>query len=146
MNKLCNASHARNLPNLPYCSNANGIYWTFATGKEKFFKIEGSEGWIHATYTGLKAGPESILTSKIGPKDIRFYVKTDKRDFIDCVKTRQQTLEPVEVGHRVTSMGLLGHIAIQLGQKLQWDPEKERFVGNNAANAMLDKPIHTPKA
>jgi len=39
----------------------------------------------------------------------------------------------------------LGHIAIQVGEKLHWDPEKERFINNAAANAFVDKPIHTPK-
>jgi len=73
-------------------------------------------------------------------------VKTDKQDFIDCVKTRQQTLEPAEVGHRVTSLGHLGHIAIQLKQRLKWDPVQEKFVDNAAANAMLDKPSHAPTA
>ena len=124
---------------------ANGIRWTYGTGPGAFFKIEGSEGWIYADYGVLKAEPASILTSKLGPDAIRFYVKTDKQDFIDCVKTREETLEPAEVGHRVTSLGHLGHIAIQLGQKLSWDPDKEHFVGNDAANAMLNSPIHSPR-
>lgn len=123
---------------------ANGVEWTYRTEKP-FFKIYGSEGWIYATYKGLEAEPKSVLTSQIGDNETRFYVKSDKQDFIDCVKTRKETLEPPEVGHRVTSLGHLGHIAIQLQQKLKWDPAKERFLGNDAANAMLDKPIHAPR-
>ena len=76
---------------------------------------------------------------------IRFAVKTDKQDFIDCVKSRGETLEPAEVGHRVTSLGHLGQIAIQVGEKLTWDPDKERFAGNDRANALIDRPIHAPK-
>ncbi len=86
----------------------------------------------------------AVLNATIGPNEIHFYVKTDKGDFIDCVKSRQETLEPAEVGQRVASLGLLGQIAIPVGGKLQWDPGKERFVGSDAANAMLDRPIHAP--
>jgi NADPH-dependent 2,4-dienoyl-CoA reductase/sulfur reductase-like enzyme len=80
----------------------------------------------------------------IRPDEIHFYVKTDKQDFIDAVKTRGETLEPAEVGHRVTSLGHLGQIAIQVGGKLKWDPDKERFLGSEKANGMIDKPIHAP--
>ena len=53
----------------------------------------------------------------------------------------RQTLEPAEVGHRVTSLGHLGQIAIQVGGKLKWDPQRERFTGCDAANAFLDRPM-----
>ena len=60
----------------------------------------------------------------IPPDGIHFYVKTDKQDFIDAVKTRGETLEPAEVGHRVTSLGHLGQIAIQVGGKAEMGPRK----------------------
>jgi hypothetical protein len=37
-------------------------------------------------------------------------------------------------------VGHLGHIAIQLGRKLKFDPDKERFVGDDEANKMLALP------
>ena len=52
--------------------------------------------------------------------------------------------DKAEVGHRVTSLGHLGQIAIYLGQKLEWDPDNERFLDNDAANTMIDKPILAP--
>jgi predicted dehydrogenase len=142
---------------------ADGVRWTYRTEKP-YFKIEGSEGWVYAEYGQLKvniAGREGYLffnnkRAKTQPKlmpapaipadGIHFYVKTDKQDFIDAVKSRGETLEPAEVGHRVTSLGHLGQIAIQVGGSLKWDPDKERFLGNDRANAMIDRPIHAPKA
>ena len=83
------------------------------------------------------------MPAPVIPADgIHFYVKTDKQDFIDAVKTRGETLEPVEMGQRVMSLAHLGQIAIRLGGKLQWDPEKERFLGNDKANSMIDRPIY----
>jgi predicted dehydrogenase len=126
---------------------ANGVRWTYRTEKP-FFKVEGTEGWIYGEHKNghieLQTHPASLLTATVGPNDRRFYLKSDKRDFIDCVKSRQQTLEPAEVGHRVTSLGLLGQIAIQTGKKLKWNPERERFVDNDAANCFLDKPVQAP--
>jgi len=140
---------------------ASGVEWLYRTEKP-YFKIEGTEGWVYAEYTQLKANlggregylffadkkaasaPSLMPAPTFGPNDIRFDVKTDKQDFIDAVKTRGETLEPAEVGHRVTSLGHLGQIAIQLGGKLKWDPDRERFLDNDAANAMIDKPIHRP--
>ena len=142
---------------------ANGVAWTYHTDKP-YFRIEGSEGWVYAEYTQLKAkinGREGYLyfsdkkaKSKPSlmpapakrPDDIQFYVKTDKQDFIDCVKSRGETLEPAEVGQRVTSLGHLGQIAIQLGQKLRWDPDKEQFLDSAEANAMIEKRILAPRS
>ena len=140
---------------------ANGVRWTYRTEKP-YFKIEGSDGWVYAEYTQLKAKlgdregylyladkkakqPELMPMPVIRPDEIHFCVKSDKQDFIDSVKSRRPTLEPAEVGHRVTSLGHLGQIAIQLGRKLKWDPDRERFLDNDAANAWIDRPIHAPK-
>ena len=50
-----------------------------------------------------------------------------------------------EAGHRNNSLAHLSLIAIALGRKLKWDPAKERFIGDDEANARL-KPItwHEP--
>ena len=62
------------------------------------------------------------------------------RDWLDCVISRQQPLAPVEAGHRSAAIGHLGTIACMLGEKLEWDHEKEQFIGNDAANNMLGQP------
>jgi myo-inositol 2-dehydrogenase/D-chiro-inositol 1-dehydrogenase len=141
---------------------ANGVQWNYHTEKP-FFRIEGSDGWVYAEYTQLrvklgtqegflfdsprKGGKRHTLmpAPALPAGAVRFDVKTDKQDFIDSVKSRRETLEPAEVGHRVTSLGHLGQIAIQLGGKLRWDPVQERFADNDAANAMLTRPIHAPR-
>jgi hypothetical protein len=35
----------------------------------------------------------------------------------------------------------IGLVAIELGRKLEWDPERERFVNDDEANALLDRPV-----
>ena len=46
--------------------------------------------------------------------------------------------------HRSASLCHLGVIAIRLGRKLQWDPEKESFVGDADANAWLRRQQRKP--
>ena len=119
---------------------ASGVRMTYKT-ESPYVRFEGTEGWIRADFgKGIKAEPASLLDSKIGPDEIHFPLKSEKRDFIDCVKSRGQTLEDAEVGHRTTSVCHLGHIAVRLGKKLKWDPAAEKF-DDDEANAMIDKPV-----
>jgi hypothetical protein len=62
-------------------------------------------------------------------------------DFIEAVKTRGRTLEDAEVGQRTISLCHLAYISIQRGgATLRWDPVKERFPDDAAANTLLSGP------
>lgn len=107
-------------------------------------RYTGSEGWIFVDgFPGLvSASNPEILKSTPGKGELDLS-KTlwDKPDFIDAIKTNRKTLEPIEVGHRTISIAQIGLIACQIGGKLKWNPEKELFEGNNAANALLASPL-----
>jgi myo-inositol 2-dehydrogenase/D-chiro-inositol 1-dehydrogenase len=124
---------------------ANGVRLFYHTSRP-YVRFEGSEGWIEADYTKrtITAEPRSIVNSTLRPDEIYLPLKDEKRDFIDAVKTRGQTLEDAEVGHRTTSLCQLGHIAIQVGHKLQWDPQAERFTNDDTANRLLTRPLRSP--
>lgn len=59
------------------------------------------------------------------------------RNFIDCIRSRQQTNCDMETGHRSTSGPLIGNIAYRMKSYLEWDGDNERFTNNQAANRML---------
>ncbi len=124
---------------------ANGVRLIYKINRP-YVRFEGTDGWVEADYNSrsIKTGPESILKSTIRPDEIHLPLKDEKRDFIDAVKTRSRTLEDAEVGHRTTSLCQLGHIAIQIGRKLKWDPEAERFINDDAANRLLSRPMRSP--
>jgi myo-inositol 2-dehydrogenase/D-chiro-inositol 1-dehydrogenase len=124
---------------------ANGVRMIFKVDKP-YVKFEGEEGWIYAEYEKPLVGePASMLRSGIKESEIHFPFKSDKKDFIDAVKTRGHTLEDAEVGHRTTSLCHLGHIAILHGKWLEWDPSKERFTNSEEANAWVNKRILAPQ-
>ena len=124
---------------------ANGVELICKTGDSPDLRFEGTEGWIEAGYNTFSTYPESLNKSIIGPNEIHLYESSDHyRNFLDCVKTRKEPIAPVEVGHRSTTICLLGNIAMMLKRKLQWDPDKEQFVNDDEANRTLSRPIRHP--
>ena len=61
-------------------------------------------------------------------------------NFFDCVRSRQKPNADVEIGHRSNSVCHLVNITRQVGRKLQWDPQAEKFVGDEQANKLLARP------
>jgi predicted dehydrogenase len=105
----------------------------------------GEKGWVYVKRGRLEADPKSILDERIGPDEIKLYESRDhQRNFLECVKSRKLTITPVEIAHRSISVGLLGEIAMLLGRKLKWDPEKEIFLNDEQANRMLSRPMRSP--
>jgi hypothetical protein len=111
-----------------------------------YVRFEGTEGWVEANWdkSGLKTEPASLAKSPARPGEIVLPLKSEKRDFIDCCKTRSQTIADAEVGHRTTSVCQIGHIAIQTGRKLRWDPVAERFPDDAEANRLLTRTMRPP--
>lgn len=125
---------------------ANGVELSClqAPDSKPGIKYTGSEGWISVEgFPGIiTASNPALLTSRPAAGEIDFSgILWDKPDFIEAVKTGRKTLEPLEVGHRTVSIAQIGLIACQVGEPLKWDPEKEAFTGNNAANALLAAPV-----
>jgi len=124
---------------------ANDVEFTCETQKTESWRFEGTDGWIDVRDDKWTGSPESLKTTVIGANEIHLYKSNDHhRNFVDCIKSRQQTAAPVETGHRSTSICHLGNIAMRLQRKLLWDPVKERFTNCEEANQMLVKPMRSP--
>lgn len=107
--------------------------------------FEGDKGWVWVTRGRIDAQPKSLLTETIGPNEIQLYKSNNhKGNFLDCIKSRAETIAPVEIAHRSCTVCLLGEIAMRLGRKLKWDPDKERFTNDNQANRMLARTMRSP--
>ena len=125
---------------------ANGVELICETeGDDARCRFEGTEGWVAMGPEGLTAEPQSLLTSIIGPNEIHLYQSEGhQRNFLDCIRTGGETAAPVEIGHRSATVCHLGNIAMMLKRKLRWDPDAERFLGDEQANRMLSKPMRSP--
>jgi hypothetical protein len=126
---------------------ANGVK-VFCTDNKKNKQgvvFEGSEGWVYVKRGFIDANPKSLLTSTIGPDEIHLYKSNNhKANWLECIKSRKETIAPAEIGHRSCTVCLLGEIAMLLGRKLKWDPDNEQFIGDEMANRMLSRPMRSP--
>jgi len=119
---------------------ANGITLSSSNGKPGV-KFIGSDGWLYVKRGGFDAHDRNVLREKIGEDGIQLYRSRGHMDnFLECMRTRKDTICPVEVGHRSNTVCLLHHISMKLGRKLKWDPKKEAVISDKEAEAMLDYP------
>jgi len=126
---------------------ANGVRLVFASDDENphGIRFEGAEGWVFVNRSGIQAQPESLLKIRPRGNDVRLYESQNHHlDFLHSVKTRQDPVCPVEVGHHTYVICNLSDIATRLGRKLRWDPATERFPDDEPANRMLNRALRPP--
>ena len=141
---------------------ANGVKMIISNELPNGIKFEGTEGWIfvtrgnyrasasdpfvsNANTKALTASNDKIITSVIGENEINLYKSEEQHgNWLDCIRTRQQPISPVEVGHRSCSACLVHHVVMKLKRKLYWDPMNERFINDDEANSMLNRTHRWP--
>ncbi len=107
--------------------------------------FEGTEGWVYVDRGWIDANPKSLLSTPTAPNEINLYNSTDhKRNFLDCIRSRKESIASVEIAHRSASACILGYLAMKLQRKLYWNPEKEQFVNDDVANKLLSRPYRSP--
>ena len=62
------------------------------------------------------------------------------QNWLDCVRTRQKPIAEVELNHRSVTVCHLANITRWVGRRLTWDPVQEQFIGDDEANAWVDRP------
>ena len=128
---------------------ASGLKLTLKEGGEGqgALRVTGSEGWFSYSWNAqsIAAGSSDYPSVTIKPDEIRLYRSDNHVDnFLSCIRSRQETISPAEVGHRSAAMCHLGVIAMDIGKALDWDPVAERFGNSDEANRMLSRPMRSP--
>ncbi len=108
-------------------------------------KFIGTDGWVWVDRGGFETDPPQLKDSEIGSNEIILY-KTDnhKRNFLDCVRTRKETITPIEPAHRAITIAHLGNIAMQLNRAVRWDPVHEKILDDPEAQRKLDRSMRAP--
>lgn len=116
-----------------------------AQGQQHGVKFEGSDGWIWVTRGKIEASDPEFLTTPLAGDAVRLYESNDHMgNFFECVRTRKPPICEAEIGHRSASVCHLGVISLRLGRKLQWNPEREQFAGDDEANRWLRREMRKP--
>ena len=60
-------------------------------------------------------------------------------NFFECVEDRGEPISDVDSHLRTMTSCHLCNIALMLGRELKWDPEKEQFIGDDQAQALVSR-------
>ncbi len=66
------------------------------------------------------------------------------RNFLDCVKSRKTPWCTLEDGHRSTSFAHLANISLAIGQRIEWDPVREKVTNIDKANELMHYEYRQP--
>jgi len=123
------------------------IFWTHeppnvpgAAGKGIGAFFEGDKGTLICDY-----GSMEITINGQTVKDIPEIPVTIPRspghqqNFLDAVKSRNQPESNLEYARKLTLPMHLGLISYRLKRKLEWNSEKEKFIGDKEANGFLHR-------
>jgi predicted dehydrogenase len=131
------------------------VTYTYPNGTKLVCRGDGENGVLFVGEHGslfvdrgklrLETGDPGLLREPL-PKDTQRLYKSDDhmRNFLDCVRDRQPPICPVEIGHRSVSVCHIGNIALALRRPLKWNPDQERFEGDDEANKMLSREMRAP--
>ena len=65
-------------------------------------------------------------------------------DFIKCIHNREKFALNEINGFRSATIVNMGLCALRLNRTLEFDPVKLQFIGDEAANALIDQPMRAP--
>jgi predicted dehydrogenase len=106
----------------------------------------GEYGWVWVNRGDtLETYPKELKHDTIGPEEAPLFKSPGHwRNFIDCIRSRKETITPCETAHRSMSPGHLGQVSMLLGRKLLFDPETEWVLNDQTANEMLGYSMRSP--
>lgn len=108
-------------------------------------RFEGDSGWVEAGDSGkLELSSPALLAGRkvaeIGGYPATFHV----RNFLDCVKTRQQPRANADVACYSHIACHAANVALFLDRKVAYDPVKNEFIGDPEANRLRGEALREP--
>ncbi|MSR59010.1 MAG: Gfo/Idh/MocA family oxidoreductase [Planctomycetaceae bacterium] len=102
--------------------------------------FEGSDGMILVSRDGISSRPVAILEEPLAT-DARRVIDSNNHheNWLHSIRSGTGTICPAETGHRSATICHLGNIGYRLRRPLKWDPQQERFAGDDEANALLSR-------
>ena len=98
--------------------------------------------WMEARAGENRRG-ETATSASESREDQMF--NANKRDWIDCMRSRKQPFVGLEGGQRAAIISNLCTMSMQLGGRtIQWDPYKQEVVGDKEAAALCRRPYSHP--
>jgi predicted dehydrogenase len=126
-------------------------------------ELKGTKGTIginQSQYQIIPSRPGQFQTWKQLMESEEYSIKSDKqfgdlnisedstanliRNFLDCVKSREEPWCPLEEGHRSTSFAHLANMSLKMQARLEWDAQNERVTNIEKANDLMSYTYRDP--
>jgi predicted dehydrogenase len=108
----------------------------------------GTGGWVWVDRSGFDASNPEWKRYKNLPDElarVKLYVSDNHwRNFLDCVKSRQPTITPVQTAHHSTIPGHLGLISMLTGRAIRWNVKREEIIDDPEASKLLTREYRAP--
>jgi len=103
--------------------------------------FHGSKGWIgDFKFGSFYASDQKLWKQELKAADEKLYMSPEhNRNFIDCVKSRKETICPVEMGIRCDTIAHMVNVAAQTKRTIKWDPQAEQILGDAEAAKMTTR-------
>ncbi len=117
-------------------SNSHGF-----EGKGLGIMFQGTNGTLVADYSTYRIISEKGKTIEEPPVSPPWMTGPNRhhREFIAGIKSRKECSCRFDYGHRLSSVGQLGNIALWTGEKLKWDAKAEKVTNHPEANRYLER-------
>jgi predicted dehydrogenase len=144
---------------------ASGVEVILDDKFENGLRFDGSEGWIFcsrgsgsvtssdprsAVSTDPSKGPlrasDAKILSPLGPDSIRWARSPNHYlNWLQAIVARRDPIAPVDEAARSMTACAVSWIGMKLNRPLTWDPSKEVFVNDDAANEMRTRKTRKPE-
>jgi len=131
------------------------VIYTYPGGVQVLAQSDGDNGakfygengqWIFVSRGKIQASDPKLISEALpkGTPDVYSYRPTNHMaNFFDCIASRKSPIADVTIGHSSATVCHLGVIAMQLGKKIGWNWETEKF-DSEEANAKIARPYRAP--
>jgi predicted dehydrogenase len=110
--------------------------------------FEGDEGRIFVNRERLTGKPVEELTEAdkkaLDEQVVKLYGGKEPtghmQNFFNCIESRGTPISDVDTHHRTMTCCHLCNISLMLGREVQWDPQKEQFIGDEQATTLMTRP------
>jgi predicted dehydrogenase len=111
-----------------------GIQWSGTEGTI----ILNDEGWEIRT----ERKQANLASKKLpGSPDPR---PAHVRNFLDCVKSRKQSVLNLDIAHHISTVAHLGNVAYRTRRTIRWDAREERVTGDEEADKLVGQSYRRP--
>lgn len=107
-------------------------------------RFEGETGWVETgDDADIVASSPALLVGR-GAKISGYPANLHIRNFLDCVKTRAKTRANADAACEAHIACHASNIALFLNRKVQYDPVKNEFIGDDQANRLRSEALREP--